>query len=71
MALIDQYAREWEQNAKIDPYWAILTDPEKTKNKWDPQEFFQTGEKEVQTLFSYMNQKPRLALQAKNAVLDF
>ena len=29
--------------------WAILTDPEKKGGKWNPDEFFQTGEKEITT----------------------
>lgn len=33
----------WEKLAREDPYWAVLTDPEKSGNRWDVDEFFATG----------------------------
>ncbi len=37
----------WEVNARVDALWSILTDPHKTNNKWQIDEFFQTGEQEI------------------------
>ncbi|GAB5559081.1 MAG: hypothetical protein SynsKO_07280 [Synoicihabitans sp.] len=33
----------WEKLARQDPYWAVLTDPEKSNNRWNVDEFFATG----------------------------
>lgn len=38
---------EWEDFAQIDPYWSILTERSKKFGKWDINEFFATGEKDV------------------------
>lgn len=40
----------WENYAKDDPLWAILTGPEKIGRKWDLAEFFQTGVHEIDNL---------------------
>ncbi len=37
----------WEKLAREDPYWAVLTDPEKSNNRWDVDEFFATGKTTV------------------------
>jgi len=40
----------WEEFARHDPMWAILTDPKRTRNRWDPEEFFRSGESEINAL---------------------
>ena len=35
--------RSWDTYGKEDPMWAILTDPNKSNNRWDEGEFFQSG----------------------------
>lgn len=37
----------WEKLARQDPYWAVLTDPDKTGNRWEISEFFATGQTTV------------------------
>jgi ubiquinone/menaquinone biosynthesis C-methylase UbiE len=37
----------WDQHARTDPLWAILTHPEKAGGRWDPEEFFATGVHEI------------------------
>jgi len=37
----------WTKLGKVDPLWAILSDPEKVDGKWDEQEFFESGRKEI------------------------
>ena len=32
---IDELQRTWDELALTDPYWAILTYPEKRGNRWD------------------------------------
>ena len=43
---IRRLQRSWERFGRVDPLWAIVTWPGKKGNKWDPEEFFQTGEAE-------------------------
>jgi len=45
----------WETLAKYDPMWAILTEEEKRNNKWNPEEFFQTGVHEIQSLMTELD----------------
>jgi len=44
---IRRLQRSWERFGRVDPLWAIVTWPGKKGNKWDPEEFFQTGEAEI------------------------
>ena len=37
----------WDRQAHSDPMWAILTDPAKSGRRWDADEFFATGIREV------------------------
>jgi SAM-dependent methyltransferase len=41
---VQQY---WDRQAHADPMWAILTDPSKAGGRWDADEFFATGVREV------------------------
>lgn len=49
---IKNLKQDWEDMAELDPLWAILSVPEKQYNKWNVDEFFDTGKIEVQRLFS-------------------
>mgnify|MGYP003669044453 CR=1 FL=1 len=42
---LTELIKNWNQFGKEDPYWAILTDPDKKGNKWDEEAFFETGRK--------------------------
>src|SRR5687767_8439812 len=44
---IERQGREWDELAELDPYWAICTAPDKRFGRWDREEFFATGEREV------------------------
>ncbi|MGC2661261.1 MAG: class I SAM-dependent methyltransferase, partial [Bryobacteraceae bacterium] len=49
--------------------WAILTNPAKSGGRWTPEEFFATGQHDVDDVMRKVN---RLALPSKRgAVLDF
>jgi SAM-dependent methyltransferase len=41
------HQRDWEAIASLDPHWAVLSDPEHKFGRWDDEEFFATGEREV------------------------
>ena len=40
----------WHRLGLDDPFWAVLSDPKKRGNKWERNEFFLTGEVEIQNL---------------------
>ena len=59
----------WERMATADPLWAILTDPEKTGRRWDPEEFFRSGESDVNRT---MEEIANLGVHAaRGSALDF
>ena len=45
----------WNVLAKLDPLWTILSDPEKKFGKWEPEEFFVTGEREAERVLALCN----------------
>ena len=51
----DRLARNWENLAKQDPMWAILTDESRKGGRWDPEEFFATGRSTVEWLGSWLH----------------
>jgi SAM-dependent methyltransferase len=40
----------WEQHARHDPLWAILSDPSFRHRKWNTTQFFETGAREISLL---------------------
>lgn len=44
--------RHWDAFGRIDPFWAILTDPNRRGNRWDLAEFFETGREEMAAHFA-------------------
>jgi len=60
---------DWEDLAELDPLWSILTCPETQHNRWDKDEFFRTGEEEIQSL---MENADHLGFPlSKGQALDF
>ena len=49
--------KNWDGLAKTDPFWAILTEQEKKGGKWNKNDFFATGVKEIEYLMTHLNQK--------------
>jgi SAM-dependent methyltransferase len=39
--------RDWEDLSRLDPLWAVLSDPSKRYGGWDKEEFFALGERDV------------------------
>lgn len=61
--------RNWDAFGRIDPLWAILTNPRLRGNRWDPAEFFSTGREDVAAL---MNDAARLGVPRERCrALDF
>src|SRR5450432_46582 len=44
----------WEGLAQTDPLWAICTDGKRRGGKWDPSEFFATGEAEISYVLAHV-----------------
>ena len=51
---IKNLKRNWDEFGAIDPLWAILTDPVKKGNRWNPDEFFKTGQDEIDQVMRYV-----------------
>jgi SAM-dependent methyltransferase len=45
--VLERHKQEWEELAKVDPFWAICTDAEHRGGRWELAEFFDTGEAEI------------------------
>ncbi len=39
--------RDWDAIATADPFWAVLSEPDRKHGRWDEEEFFATGRREV------------------------
>ncbi len=46
--------RNWDAFGKSDPFWSILSDPDKRGNRWNAEEFFRTGETAVAGLMEVL-----------------
>ncbi|MBD1905968.1 class I SAM-dependent methyltransferase [Funiculus sociatus GB2-A5] len=66
---LEELKRNWNEFGRRDPLWAILTNPTKKGNKWEPDEFFKTGEEEIESVINYINSLG-IAYSRKKA-LDF
>lgn len=47
--------RHWDTFGRIDPMWAVLTDPSKKYGRWTPAEFFERGRDEVAKVLAYVD----------------
>ena len=66
---LTKHKRDWDELAALDPYWAILSEPGKRFNLWDADEFFRTGEEQVDDLLANARQLHRP--NQWNRALDF
>jgi SAM-dependent methyltransferase len=63
------HQRDWDDLAALDPMWAILGDPALRFGRWDAEEFFASGERE---LAAALQEAAGLGLpQRWGAALDF
>jgi SAM-dependent methyltransferase len=64
-----KHKKDWEELAALDPLWAILSDPKKQFNRWNPEAFFLTGTDGVSEL---VHEARRLGRPLEwNRALDF
>ena len=62
-------ARDWDDLALVDPFWAVLAADDKRDGGWDPTEFFATGEADIEQMLATAAQLERPALRER--ALDF
>ena len=66
---ISALRRHWERLGRLDPYWAVLTDPGKQGGGWDVAEFFNSGVAEIDDV---LQRAARLGLaHSRRRALDF
>jgi len=59
----------WETLARSDPFWAILAEPEFKGKRWTVEDFFETGNREIDEVVASLD---RLGLPSKGtSALDF
>ena len=46
--------RQWDVLGKTDPFWAVLTADDKRGSRWSVEEFFATGEQEIDEVATYV-----------------
>lgn len=66
---LDQTRRHWEEFARQDPLWAILTEPGKEGNRWNEAEFFASGRAAVEADLAYVRR--HIPSLATGRALDF
>ena len=73
---LENLKQNWDEFGKTDPLWAIMTNPGKSQNRWEIEEFFATGTGEVARVIKYIRSltifTPPLGWGRKGkTVLDF
>lgn len=61
--------RDWEDLSKLDPYWAILSDPARRHGGWDLDAFLARGREDVAAVMDSADEIGRPV--ARDAALDF
>jgi ubiquinone/menaquinone biosynthesis C-methylase UbiE len=70
MTSLYELQKNWESLAQADPLWSICTDPEKRSQKWDTEEFFATGKREVEKVLVYLRELG-IQIDQESPALDF
>ncbi|MDQ3830924.1 MAG: class I SAM-dependent methyltransferase [Candidatus Tectomicrobia bacterium] len=66
---LQELQKNWNAFGTTDPFWAILTWPDKQGNRWDPDEFFALGRAEIDMIMTHVTSL-NLPLPRRKA-LDF
>lgn len=65
---VDRVKSVWEELGRVDPLWAVLTDPTRRNRSWDVEEFLATGASPVRQAVARLE---RAGLSLGDRVLDF
>jgi SAM-dependent methyltransferase len=66
---LGEQKREWEEIARQDALWAILSYSDRKFGAWDREEFFRTGEEEIERMMTVAGELGRPA--GRSSALDF
>jgi SAM-dependent methyltransferase len=66
---LDDLQRNWDEWGRRDPYWAIISRPDRRGNRWDLDEFLRTGIDEIDSLFAWLQELDVVARRGR--ALDF
>jgi SAM-dependent methyltransferase len=66
---LEELQANWDKFGKTDPLWSIITAPSKRGGRWDADEFFATGCREIAAVMAYV-QSLGVVLR-KGRALDF
>jgi SAM-dependent methyltransferase len=69
MSYLQDLQSSWNEFGLTDPLWAIVTHPEKKGNKWELNEFFDLGIREIGALMDHL--ESRHISTPKRRALDF
>jgi len=65
----DRHRQQWEALGRVDPYWAVISEPGKKGGRWDPAEFFASGANEIRAVLA---QAGALGLEPRHGLaLDY
>jgi SAM-dependent methyltransferase len=70
VASLNNIQQNWEGLAQADPLWAICTDRTKRGGRWQEDEFFATGDREIGRIMEYL-QSRGLSPLSSSIALDF
>jgi SAM-dependent methyltransferase len=48
--------RDWNELAELDPFWAVLSDPNQQYGRWDEEAFFVAGEREIKHVLGKLSE---------------
>ena len=65
----DRHRAAWEDWGRIDPFWAVLTEPDARRGRWDVNRFFATGVEQVATMLAQVERYGRPT--RRGTALDF
>jgi SAM-dependent methyltransferase len=61
--------KRWDRAGRTDPFWAVLSEPDKRGNRWASDEFFKTGVHEVAEVMAHVDSLG--VLTERRRALDF
>ena len=66
---VDRLSRDWDELAEQDALFVVLAEPGREDGKWNLEDFYATGEREIAQLLAHAGRLGRLA--DRGHVLDF
>ncbi|NOX63250.1 MAG: class I SAM-dependent methyltransferase [Chloroflexi bacterium] len=52
---LKELQENWNKFGLTDPFWSVLAWPDKAENRWQIDEFFETGRREIDDVLAYVN----------------